>query len=73
MEELGEFYRLVIPIVVGMVILSVCAIQIRLDYNHLKKKYDDLKTSHDNLISDVKLLNQENFYLKQMLNINTDR
>ncbi len=73
MEELGEFYRLVIPIVVGMVILSVCAIQIRLDYNRLKKKYDDLKTSHDNLISDVKLLNQENFYLKQMLNINTDR
>ena len=73
MEELGEFYRLVIPIVVGMVILSVCAIQIRLDYNRLKKKYDDLKTSHDNLISDVKLLNQENFYLKQVLNINTDR
>lgn len=73
MGELGEFYRLVIPIVFGMVVLSVCAIQIRLEYNRLKKKYDDLKASHDNLIADVKLLNQENFYLKQMLNTNTDR
>lgn len=72
MGELGEFYRLVIPIVICMVILSICAIQVRLDYNRLKKKYDDLKTSHDNLITDVKLLNQENFYLKQILNIDTD-
>ena len=41
---------------------SLC---IALDNLKIKRKYDALKDNHERLKNEVKLLQQENFYLKQ--------
>lgn len=71
--DLGDFYYFAVIILVGLIGIMIGVAHLRRKYDNLKKDYDSLRTSHDNLKSDVKLLNQENFYLKQMLNIDTDR
>lgn len=40
--------------------------------SRMEKKYNDAVKKNKQLITDLKLLEQENFYLKQMLNKDTD-
>lgn len=41
------------------------------DYKKIKK-YNSMKDDYERLKNDVKLLRQENFYLKKLLDQNTD-
>lgn len=69
---LGEFYYISVVYLVGLFGVLIGVANLKKKYDQLKTEYNKLKTKHDNLNSDIKLLNQENFYLKQMLNMNTD-
>lgn len=53
---------------IGLSILIVCLILLLIayEYSKLKKKYDDLKENHERLKNDLKLIQQENYYLKML-------
>lgn len=50
-------------------IICVALLLIVLDYYKLKKKYEDLKNNHERLKDELKFLQQENYCLKRMNNI----
>lgn len=50
-------------------IICVALLLIVLDYYKLKKKYDNLMTNHERLKNELKFLQQENYCLKRMNNI----
>ncbi len=50
-------------------IICVALLLIVLDYYRLKKRYDDLRTNHERLKNELKFLQQENYCLKRMNNI----
>lgn len=50
-------------------IICVALLLIVLDYYKLKKKYDDLRINHERLKDELKFLQQENYCLKRMNNI----
>jgi len=45
--------------------LAVSSLLVCLDNIKIKRNYDNLKTDHERLKNDIKLLQQENYYLKQ--------
>lgn len=55
--------------------LAVSSLLVCLDNIKIKRNYDSLKTDHERLKNEVKLLQQENYYLKQYsrLDFNTER
>ena len=52
----------------GLSILIVCLCLLLIAYEHskLKKKYNALKENHERLKNDMKLIQQENYYLKML-------
>ena len=48
-----------------ILLLAISSLCIALDNLEIKRKYDALKDNHERLKNEVKLLQQENFYLKQ--------
>ena len=48
-----------------IILLAISSLCIALDNLKIKRKYDALKDNHERLKNEVKLLQQENFYLKQ--------
>lgn len=45
--------------------LAVSILIVSYEYYKMKRKYDALKENHERLKNEMKLLQQENFYLKQ--------
>ncbi len=58
-------------VAIGILFLGLSAISIAYEYRKLKIKYDALEKTHEQLKTEVRLLQQENYYLKMMTG--TDR
>lgn len=56
---------------IGIYVCAICValLLIVLDYYRLRKKYDRLKANHERLQNELRLLQQENYCLKRMNNI----
>ncbi len=70
--DYGDFSFFACVVLISFIPILIGAAQLRKKYDSVKHKYDKMKETHEQLKSDVKLLQQENFYLKQLLNKNTD-
>ncbi len=58
-------------ILLGIGLIGICVILYAYDNYRIRKKYSDLKEEHERLKTEVRLLQQENYYLKMMTG--TDR
>lgn len=61
MEKLG----------ISVLCLALAALFTAYDNCKIKRKYDSLKSDHERLKNEIKLLQQENFYLKQISRVDT--
>lgn len=70
--DYGDFSFFAYVVLILFIPILIGAAQLQKKYDSVKQKYDNMKETHEQLKNDVKLLQQENFYLKQLLNNNTD-
>ncbi len=51
---------------VMIIFLCISLILTAYEYSRIKKKYEELEKTHEQLKTEVRLLQQENYYLKMM-------